>query len=220
MSEMNLGDGFSRRKQIQSEFDVWLNRLSLAGREETHFSTKELGDSEENAVVGSLRKFGRNFSIEECLSKLDDLLEEDKTLAKRISLTNQQARAVVMNIEGNKLLTLTIPELIVLKNDITPKLNEIEEHIPQQTAGKEVLETKDKYIKWREIKTIISRTRKVSKEGFQMDVDVLKGYNVKEIVDYGYNERELLDRKDKLREWEGRLKKGINEANKTILINL
>lgn len=219
MSEMNLGDGFSRRKQIQTEFSIWLNRLALAGREETNFTSVELGDSEEKAIVGTLKKFGRSYTIEECLSKLYDLLDEDKLLAKRISLTNQQAKAMVMDIEG-KILELTIPELIVLKNDLIPKLNSIEDNIPRQAEGREILETNKGNIKWRKIDAIISRTRKISKDGFQMDVDVIKGYKVLEVVDYGYDKRKLMDRNDKIQMYVDGVKRAINEANKTLLIKL
>ncbi len=219
MSEKNLGDGFSRRKQIQTLFGVWLNRLSLSGREEVRFTSTVLGDSEDKAIAGTLKKFGRNFTIEECLSKLEELIKEDKGLAKRISLTNQQAKAPVEDLEGNT-AELTIPELIVLKNDIIPKLEEITNNIPTQTTGVEIIETVGDAIKWRTIKTLISRTRKVSKEGFQLDVDVITGYNVKKVVDYGYSERKITDRNDKLQAYVSRVKIAINEANKTLLINL
>lgn len=220
MVEMNLGDGFSRRKQIQNEFKVWLNRLSLSGREESKFSVLKLGDSEEQAMPGSSKKYGRNFTIEECLEKLKDLIEEDKILSKRISLTNQQAKAIALDLDGNE-VELTIPELIVLKNDIAPKLEEIEQNIPQQAKNVEIIkEVKNYSIKWREIKTIVSRTREISSKGLQRDVDVIKGYNVREVIDYGYPERKLLERKDDLRAWLNRLKQAINEANKTLLIKI
>lgn len=220
MSEMNLGDGFSRRKQIQTLFSVWLNRLTLSGREEVRFTSTELGDSEDKAIAGSLKKFGRNFTIEECLRKLEELLKEDKQLAKQISLTNQQAKAPVEDLEGN-IVELTIPELIVLKNDIIPKLEEITNSIPTQAGGVEIIKKlENKYIEWRTIKTLISRTRKVSKEGFQVDVDVIRGYDVKKVIDYGYSERKIMDRNDKIQAYVGRVKRAINEANKTLLINL
>ena len=39
---LTLGDGFSRRKQINSEIENWINRLRLAGRETISYETKEI----------------------------------------------------------------------------------------------------------------------------------------------------------------------------------
>ncbi len=219
MSEMNLGDGFSRRKQIQSEFHSWLNRLSLAGRDETTFVAPELGEDEGSAMIGSLKKFTRNYTIEECMAILDELIVEDTKLAKQISLTNQTAKATMKDLDGNE-VELTIPELIVLKNDIAPKLAEIVDNIPRVNTGQEVIQEEDNFTKWRKIKAIISRTREIGENGFQRDVDVIKGYNVKEVKDYGFTERHIYDRKDKIAEWESRLKQAINQANKTTLVEL
>lgn len=221
MTEMNLGDGFSRRKQVQNEFQTWLRRLALAGKDEITFTTPELGDSEDKAIPGSLKKFTRNYTIGECEAKLDSLIKEDTQLAHRISLTNQVAKAIMTDIDGNS-VELTIPELIVLKNDIAPKLSEIVDNIPRRAIGEEVIESdaSSTNIKWRKIKTMISRTREVGKNGFQRDVDVVQGYQVKEVMDYGFPERYIFDRKDKIAAWETRLKEAINQANKTLLVDL
>ena len=216
---MNLGDGFSRRKQIQSEFKSWINRLQLTGQEETKYTVAKLDQTEEQAVPGSKTKFNRVFTTEECLKNLNDLLEQDKKLALRISLTNQEARANMIDLDGKE-VELTIPELIVLKNEISPKLEEIARSIPKQNLGREVIETADGYIKWRVIKSINSRTREITKEGFQRDVDKTLGYNIKEVTDYGYTERAIFDQVDNIQKWQHRLKEAINQANKTLLIEL
>lgn len=217
---MNLGDGFSKRKQIQNEFQIWLRRLSLAGKDETRFITKELGADENKAVKGSLKKFIRNYTIDECLDKLTAFIKEDTELAHRISLTNQKAAVTMKNLDGEE-VRLTIPELIVLKNNIAPKFVEIEDNIPRLTSGEEIIEDESKdFVKWRVIKAIIDKTREIGENGFQRDVEVVKGYNVREVKDYGYSERAIYDRKDNIAAWETRLKEAINQANKTLLVEL
>jgi len=216
---MTLGDGFSKRKELQSEFMTWINRLRLSGMETTTYRVEDINDKEDKALPGSLKKFTRIYSVEECLEKLKQILKEDRELALRISLTNQQAKATMIDLEGKE-VELTIPELIVLKNEISPKLEEIERNIPTRAKGVEILEDDDDHIKWREIQVVKEKEREITDKGFQRDIIKIKGYNMKEYMDYGYTERSLCDRTDAIRAWQTRLKEAINEANKTPLVNL
>ncbi|MBD3187262.1 hypothetical protein GF325_10565, partial [Candidatus Bathyarchaeota archaeon] len=115
---MNLGDAFTRRKQINSEIQTWLNRLQLAGRDSEQFKTNAIeGEEKFKPVPGSYRKFTRNYTIEECMEKLEDLMASDRKLALRISMTNHVARATLLDLDGTE-MEYSIPELLVLKNEI------------------------------------------------------------------------------------------------------
>ena len=119
-----LGDAFTRRKQIESELTNWTNRLRLAGKDSIKFQTKEIeGDKKFVPIPGSMKKYVRTYKIEECQEKIKELIEEDQKLALKISLTNQKAKAKLLDLNGIE-VELTIPELLVLKNDIAPKLEE------------------------------------------------------------------------------------------------
>lgn len=216
---MNLGDGFSRRKQIQGEFKTWINRLQLTGKDEVNYEVGELNQKAGSATPGTLTKFKRVFTTEECIKKLKELLDQDKELALKISLTNQKAKAQIVDMEG-KNVELTIPELIVLKNEIAPKLEEIYRSIPKRTTDKNVIEETDNYIKWRVIQAMVTRTREIGENNFQRDVDKVLGFKIKEVTDYGYTERKIFDKIDEIQKWQQRIKEAINQANKTLLVEL
>ena len=62
-----LGDAFSRRKQIESELQNWINRLRLAGRDSIKYQTKEIeGDKKFIKIPGSEKNYKRTYTIEEC----------------------------------------------------------------------------------------------------------------------------------------------------------
>lgn len=218
MNGMSLGDGFSQRKHLRSEFETWINRLSLSGKEETKFDVISILEKS-SAKAGTLKEFKRIFTIEECLEKLHNILKEDKELALRISLTNQIAKARLVSLDGEE-EELTIPELIVLKNEIAPKLEEIERAIPVQNRDHEVTKEDVHYIKWREIKGVTKRVRELSKDGFQRDIDKTVGYKIREVTDYGFAERIIFDRIDRIQQYQHRLKEAINQANKTLLVQI
>ena len=100
---LTLGDAFSRRKQIESEIATWISRLQLAGSESTRFTTKEIeGNMKFEPVPGSIKTFIRHYTIQECIKTLQNLINEDKSLALRISLTNQLAKATLIDLEGTE----------------------------------------------------------------------------------------------------------------------
>ncbi len=217
---LTLGDGFSRRKQIESELENWINRLKLAGRTVISYQTKSIeGGKNFQAVPGTKKEYDRTYTIEECQQKIKELIEEDKKLALRISLTNQKAKAKMIDLEGNE-VELTIPELIVLKNDIAPKLENAAQMIPKLARNIETMEKTAAYIKWRNIYPVLKKKQSLSEQGHKIEEDIIDYYSVEEVTDYGVDERKVFDEIDKIHAWQHRLKEAINQANKTELLEL
>lgn len=217
---MTLGDGFSRRKQISTELETWNNRLRIAGTDTIKYQTKEIeGVDKFKPIPGSKKEFIRTYSIEECRNKIKELIEEDKKLALRISLTNQRAKARLMDLDGIE-KELTIPELLVLKNDIAPKLEQAARSIPIKGKGVEVVEKTDKSMNWRRVVPLYKTRQSLSEQGHKIEEEYIDYYNVDEITDFGFEERIVFDEIDKIHEWQQNLKKAINQANKTELIQI
>jgi len=217
---MTLGDAFTRRKQIQSELENWYNRLAIAGKNTVKYETKKIdGDKAFEPVPGTRTEYKRNYSIDECQKKIQGLIEEDKKLAIQISLTNQKAKAQVIDLEGKE-VTLTIPELLVLKNDIVPKLERAATSIPKLSKGVEVLEESDQIVKWRNVTPYYKTKQSLSDKGHKIEEKIIDYYLVEEFDDFGRPERQVFDEIDKIHAWQHRLKEAINQANKTELISL
>ena len=217
---MTLGDGFSRRKQISAELETWINRLRMAGRDTIKFQTKKIeGENRFKPIPGSKKDFIRTYTIEECRKKIQELIKEDQKLALRISLTNQKARAKLIDLDGSE-KDLTIPELLVLKNDIAPKLEQAARTIPIESKGVEVVEKTDKLMKWRTVTPYYKIKQSLSEQGHKIEEEYIDYYDVEEITDYGFKEREVYDEIDKIHAWQQRLKEAINQANKTDLIEI
>lgn len=215
-----LGDAFSRRKQIESELENWINRLRYTGRTSVSYQTKAIEGAEKFIPIpGSKKEFNRSYTIEECQAKIKELLEEDKKLAMRISITNQQAKASMIDLEGKE-VELTVPELIVLKNNIAPKLENAAQAIPKLSKGVEIMEKTDKYTKWRTIYPYYKTKQSLSEQGHKIEEEYVDYYSVEEITDFGVDERVVFDEIDKIHAWQHRLKEAINQANKTELLDL
>ncbi|MCY3413408.1 MAG: hypothetical protein INQ03_17340 [Candidatus Heimdallarchaeota archaeon] len=215
---MNLGNAFARRKQLDSEINTWINRLSLAGRETRQYRTTNIEGKELKAIPGTEKVYSRNYSIEECRKKIDELIAEDKDLALRISLTNQIAKATVTDLDGNE-VELSIPELLVLKNDIVPKMEKALRSIPKKATGIEIIANTDTYTKWRTITPYYKNEQTLGEKGVAEN-RVIDYYDVIEVNDYGLYEREIFDSTDKVHAWMQRLKEAVNKANETELIEL
>jgi hypothetical protein len=217
---LTLGDAFARRKQINSKLDDWFNRLSLAGRNIIKYETKEIeGEDSFKPVPGTRTEYKRNYTIEECQRKIQALIEEDKILAKQISLTNQRAKANLTDLDENE-ISLTIPELLVLKNDIAPKLERAAASIPKLAKGVEVIQKTDTYTKWRKTTPYYKTKQSLSDKGHKIEEEVIDYYDVEEVTDFGVTERNVYDEIDKIHAWQHRIKEAINQANKTELIEI
>ncbi len=227
---MTLGDGFARRKQIDAEIQTWINRLTLAGRDQYQYHTKSIGVVEEGddknedrgepfkPIPGTKKQYERNYSIEECQENIERLIKEDRSLARRISLTNQKATAKLVDLDGTE-KEMSIPELLVLRNDIAPKLENAARAIPKLAQNVEVVETHDKSAKWRSIMRQYKTKESLSQKGHKISNQKVDYYIVDEITDYGFPERKIFDEIDKIHDFQKRVRNAINEANKTELID-
>ncbi|MFW9998153.1 MAG: hypothetical protein ACFFD4_39290 [Candidatus Odinarchaeota archaeon] len=216
---MNLGNAFARRKQLDAEINNWINRLAYANRDSKNYRTEDISKESFVPVLGTMKEYKRTYTIEECKQKVEELIKEDQELALRISLTNQLAKAKLLDL-GGKEREMTVPELLVLKNDIVPKIERMLRAIPRRTTGVEIVEEGDNYIKWRSITPNYKREQSMSDKGNVIENQVLDYYFVEEIQDYGYPEREIFDEIDKIQAWMQRLKEAVNKANETELVNL
>ena len=113
-----LGDAFNRRKKLAADLQTWVNRLTSAGSDRRVYRCKSIeGDAAFIPEPGSERITERHYEIAECRARIAEILAEDQNLALRISLTNQRAKATVIDLEGVE-REMTVPEMLVLKNDI------------------------------------------------------------------------------------------------------
>jgi len=217
---ITLGDAFSRRKQIESEINTWISRLNLAGTDTITYQTKKIDSDEKfKPIPGTKKDYIRNYSITECRNKISELIKEDQKLAIRISITNQKAKARIIDLDGIE-KELTIPELLVLKNDIAPKFERAAQAIPKLRKGVEIIEKTDQFVKWRLVTPKYKIKQSLSDQGHKIENEYIDYYDVQEISDYGMAEREVFDEIDKIHAWQHRLKEAINDANKTELIEL
>lgn len=215
---MNLGDAFTRRKQIDNEIVTWTNRLKLAGRTNIVYQTRDIeGPKSFQVIPGTRKEFIRNYTIPECQAKITALIEEDKALARKISLTNQIAKAKIIDLDGTEKI-LTIPELLVLRNEIGPKLEAAAQAIPKLPTGVEILEKTKEFVKWREVEPHIKNIQEMSDRNLKIEKDIVEYYSITEVTDYGIPERQVFDEVDKIHNWMERIKNAINDANKTNLI--
>lgn len=217
---LTLGDAFSRRKQLGSEIENWMNRLRLTGRTTLQYRTELIeGPNAFQPQPGSVRSYERTYTIEECRSKLAELISEDRELALRISLTNQMATATVLDLDGVE-RTYSIPELLVLKNDIASKMEESLRAVPLQSTGVEVVEEGEDFSKWRTITKYLKREQTMGQKGNVIENQVLDYYQVEEVTDYGLPTRQIHDEIDDVHAWLVRVREAVNQANKTDLVDL
>jgi hypothetical protein len=106
---MNLGDGFNRRKKLSSDLVAWTNRLKSSGVTRRTYRTKGIeGGQAFTPEPGSEKTTMRHYTVDECRTKIREILDEDLVLALRISLTNQAARPT-SDLDG-KVRTCSIPD--------------------------------------------------------------------------------------------------------------
>lgn len=220
MKFMNLGDAFNRRKKLGADLEQWINRLQQSGQDRCHYRTKSIEGGEAFvAEEGSKRVTTRHYTIEECTAKIDELLREDQDLALRISLTNQVASSELEDLDG-KTRTLTVPELLVLKNDIIPKLEQVARAKPVQANGVNVFDESGEAIKYRQVNEVSRTKETLTDAGHKVEEKILEGYDVVETIDYGFPQRDVWNEVDKVKEFGQRVKQAISQANSTELVPL
>lgn len=217
---MTLGDAFNRRKKLGADLQSWINRLGLAGTERRSYRTATLeGNAAYEPEPGTEKVSTRQYTVAECRERIAAILVEDQELALRISRTNQQARAEITDLDGN-VRTLSIPELLVLKDDTIPKLELAARAVPLRADDVGVYQTSDDWVRYRIVKKVERKNETFSDKGLKVEEIQLLGHDVVEVTDYGLVRREQWDAIDQIGEFAQRVKQAINQANKTELVEL
>lgn len=217
---LTLGDAFNRRKKLAADLEAWTGRLKSAGATRRSYRTRAIeGASAFAPDAGSEKSSTRHYTVDECREKIRAILEEDRSLALRISLTNQRARAEVEDLEG-KVRSYTIPELLVLKDDTIPKIEQSLRAVPLRAdANVDVFETGDDFVKHRTVTKVERKRETFNEKGLKAEEMELLGYDVVEVTDYGLPTRTVWNEIDRVQEFLQRVKQAINRANKTELVD-
>ena len=217
---MNLGDAFNRRKKLSSDLAAWTNRLKSSGVTRRTYRTKVIeGDRAFAPEPGSEKSTMRHYTVEECRAKIKEIVDEDLVLALRISLTNQAAKAEVEDLDG-KLRTYSIPELLVLKDSIIPKLEEAARAVPLRADGVNVMDSGTDHVRYRTVTKVERKKETFSEKGLKAEEMETLGYDVVEVTDFGLPSRQMWNEIDRIQEFLQRVKQAINRANKTELVEL
>lgn len=217
---MNLGDAFNRRKKLSADLAAWTNRLKSSGVTRRTFRTKAIeGTAAFSPEPGSEKSTMRHYTVEECRAKIREILGEDLILALRISLTNQAAKAEVEDLDGRS-RTYTIPELLVLKDSIIPKLEEAARAVPLRADGVNVMDSGDNHVRYRTVTKVERKKETFSDKGLKAEEMETLGYDVVEVTDFGLPSREMWNEIDRVQEFLQRVKQAINRANKTELVEV
>lgn len=217
---MNLGDAFNRRKKLSSDLAAWTNRLKSSGVTRRTYRTRAIeGDGAFVPEPGSEKSTMRHYTVEECREKIRAIVEEDLVLALRISLTNQAAKAEVEDLDGRQ-RTYSIPELLILKDSIIPKLEEAARAVPLRADGVNVMETGANHVRYRTVTKVERKKETFSDKGLKAEEMETLGYDVVEVTDFGLASRAMWNEIDRIQEFLQRVKQAINRANKTELVEL
>jgi len=223
VNPITVGDAFNRRKKLEADLQTWIGRLQAAGAVRRSFRTQAIEVVEGGAAdafvpdVGSEKNSTRHYTVDECRAQIAEIVAEDRTLALRISLTNQRARAEVEDLDGG-VRAYTIPELLVLKNDIIPKLEKAARAVPLRADNVSVYAIGDDFVKHRTVTKVERKRETFSDKGLKTEEMITLGFDVVEVTDYGLPAREMYNEIDRVGEFLQRVKQAINRANKTELV--
>ncbi len=215
---MTLGDAFNRRKKLSSDLTAWQNRLKSSGVTRRSYRTRAIeGPAAFEPEPGSEKTTQRHYTVEECRQRMREILEEDRDLALRISLTNQAAKAEVEDLDGVE-RTYSIPELLVLKDAIIPRMEEAARAVPLRADGVNVIASEEGHARYRTVTRVERKKETFSDKGLKAEEMETLGYDVVEVTDYGLPSREMWNEIDRIQEFLQRVKQAINRANKTELV--
>jgi hypothetical protein len=215
---MMLGDAFNRRKKLAADLTKWMNRLSQSGSDRRSYRTATLdGDGAFRPESGTEKVTSRHYTIEECRERIAEILAEDRSLALRISLTNRVARATIEDLDGVK-RELSVPELLVLKSDIIPKLEAVARAVPTRPDDLHVVEEGAGFVRHRSIKKVEKKKETLTEKGHKVEETEVIGYDVVELTDFGVPRRDAWNEVDRIQDFAERVKQAINQANKTELV--
>ena len=194
--------------------------MAEAGNDRREYFCETIdGDHPFVPTPGSEKKSSRHYTIEECQEKLKTLIREDQELALRISKTNQVATGSVQDLDGT-VKELTVPELLVLKNDVIPKLEAAARAVPLRADGVNVFEQGDGFVRYRAIKKQERKKETLLDKGMKVEELQTIGYDVSEVTDYGVPRRAAWNEVDRIQEFSERVKQAVAEANKTELVTV
>lgn len=214
---MTLGDAFNRRKKLGADLATWVGRLQAAGSTRRSFRTQAIEGGEAFIVFeGSEKMTTRHYTVDECRARLAQIVAEDRELALRISVTNQRARAEVEDLDG-VVRSYTIPELLVLKGDIIPKMEQAARAVPLRADNVSTYETGPDFVKHRTVTKVERKKETFSEKGLKAEEMELVGFDVVEVTDFGLPARTMYNEIDRVQEFLQRVKQAINRANKTEL---
>jgi hypothetical protein len=217
---LSLGDAFTRRKKLAADLATWIGRLAAAGTDTRKYRTKSIeGQGAFVPEPGTEKTTHRHYTIAECRERIAAILAEDRALAIRISLTNQRAKAKVVDLDGFE-RELTVPELLVLKDDVIPKLEQVARAIPTRAEDVSVFEIAEKHQKHRAIKKLEKKRETLTEKGHKVEEIETIGYDVVETTDYGIAQRDAWNEIDRIQDFAERVKQAINQCNKTELVDL
>ena len=219
-TNLTLGDAFNRRKKLGADLAAWIGRLQSAGAVRRSYRTKAIEGA--TAFVpdpGSEKSSTRHYTVEEARARSDAIITEDRSLALRISLTNQRARTEIEDLDG-KVRSYTVPELLVIKDDIIPKLEQALRAVPVRADNVSVFDTVPGAVKHRTVTKVERKRETFSEKGLKAEEMELLGYDVVEITDFGLGSRDMWNAIDRVQEYQQRVKQAINRANKTELVTL
>jgi hypothetical protein len=217
---LTLGDAFNRRKKLATDLAAWIGRLQSAGAVRRSYRTSAIeGASAFVPFAGSEKSSTRHYTVEEARARIDEIIAEDRSLALRISVTNQRAMTEVCDLDGT-VRKYTVPELLVIKDDIIPKLEQALRAVPVRADNVSVFETLPGAVKHRTVTKVERKRETFSDKGLKAEEMELLGYDVVEVTDYGLASRDMWNAIDRVQEYQQRVKQAINRANKTELVTL
>lgn len=217
---LTLGDAFNRRKKLAADLAAWIGRLQAAGAIRRSYRTKAIeGEHAFTPDPGSEKRSTRHYTVEEARAKIEEILAEDRSLALRISVTNQRARTEIEDLDG-VVRAYTVPELLVIKDDVIPKMEQALRAVPVRADNVSVFEVEGSAVKHRAVTKVERKRETFSDKGLKAEEMELLGYDVVEITDYGLPSREMWNAIDRVQEYQQRVKQAINRANKTELVSL
>ena len=203
-----------RARPTEPDGALWFPRIYQGdGRHDNpdRYGCLYLADREVSAVVEQLSRFRGQRLIDEMLVR--------RGLRLGLASIELPDRAQVIDLDGTQ-REFTVPELLVLKNEVIPRLEEIARATPTSAVGVNIFDRGQGFIRHREIARVERKKETVTDKGLKIEDRVIEGYDVREVTDYGLPAREVWNEVDRIQEFAERVKQAVQEANKTELVEL
>ena len=128
----------------------------------------------------------------------------------------------IEDLEGN-VRSYTVPELLVIKDDVIPKLEQALRAVPVRADNVSIFDTAPGPggpVKHRTVTKVERKRETFSDKGLKAEEMELLGYDVVEVTDFGLASRDMWNAIDRVQEFQQRVKQAITRANKTELVTL